>query len=66
MTTRPKEAERAYTPAQVAELKGVSKEFVYRAIRATSGNVLAAKRIGKGYRIAASAVEAWWAGMADA
>lgn len=60
-----REAERAYTIAEVAELKGVSKEYVRRAIRATEGNVLAAKRIGKGYRISASAIEAWWAGLED-
>jgi excisionase family DNA binding protein len=65
-TPRVKEAERAYTAAQVAELKGVSKEFVYQAIRATSGNALPAKRIGKGYRITASDVESWWAGLEDA
>jgi excisionase family DNA binding protein len=66
MTTKVREAEKAYTIAQVAELKGVSQEFVRRAVRATGGNILAAKRVGKGYRISASAIEAWWSGLEDA
>lgn len=65
-TPRVKEAERAYTAAQVADLKGVSKEYVYRAIRATEGNRLPAKRVGKGYRITATDVESWWEGQEDA
>jgi excisionase family DNA binding protein len=59
-------AERAYTIAEVAELKGVSKDFVRRAIRATSGNVLPAKRVGRHYRIGATALEEWWSRMEDA
>lgn len=66
MSPQIKTAERAYTIAQVAEIKGVSPDFVRAAIRATEGNALAAKKIGRGYRISASAVEAWWDGMADA
>jgi excisionase family DNA binding protein len=65
-TPKIREAERAYTIQQVAELKGVSRDFVRQAIRRTDGNVLLAKRVGKGYRIAASAVEDWWAGLEDA
>lgn len=61
-----REAEKAYSITEVAELKGISPDFVRRAIRATSGNVLAAKRVGRGYRISASAVEAWWANLEDA
>lgn len=61
-----REAERAYTIQEVAELKGVSRGFVREAIKRTDGNVLMAKKVGKGYRISASAVEAWWAGLEDA
>lgn len=66
MSAKSREAERAYTIQQVAELKGVSPGFVREAIRRTEGNVLLAKKVGKGYRIAASAVESWWAGLEDA
>ncbi len=60
------EAERAYTIVEVAALKGVSPDYVRNAIRATSGNTLAAKRVGRGYRISATAVDAWWSGLDDA
>jgi len=63
---RVKEAERAYSITEAADLKGVSPDTIRRAIRATSGQVLAAKRVGRGYRIAASALEAWWASLDDA
>lgn len=65
-TPKVKEAERAYTIQQVAELKGVSPDYVRAAIKATEGNTLPAKKVGRGYRISASAVEAWWSGMDDA
>lgn len=70
MSAVQKVAERAYTVEEVAELKGVSKEYVARAIRATEGNTLAAKNISTSkkvprYRISASAVETWWAGLPD-
>lgn len=61
-----KTAERAYTIVEVAEIKGVSPDYVRNAIRATEGNTLAAKKVGRGYRISASAVEAWWSAMDDA
>lgn len=66
MSAKIKEAERAYSIQEVAELKGISPDFVRRAIRATEGNVLAAKMVGSRYRISASAVEAWWANLDDA
>lgn len=66
MSPTVKQAERAYTIAQVADLKGVSPDFVRAAIKRTSGNVLVAKKVGRGYRISATAVEAWWAGLEDA
>lgn len=66
MTSPVKTAERAYTIPQAAELKEVSPDYIRSAIRATSGNVLAAKKVGRSYRISASALEAWWNGLADA
>lgn len=59
------EAERAYTIAEVAELKSVSQGFVRKALNATEGPSLAAKKVGKSYRIGASAIEAWWAALPD-
>ena len=63
MTTR--EAERVYTTAQAAEVKAVSEKTITRAIKATD-NGLAAKRVGRGYRIKASDLDAWFDGLADA
>jgi excisionase family DNA binding protein len=59
------EAEKAYTIAQVAEMKNVSQGYVRKAINATKGPSLAAKKVGKGYRISASALEEWWASLPD-
>lgn len=59
-------AEAAYTIHEAAELKRVSPNFVRNAIRATEGNVLRAKKVGKGYRISASALEEWFDGLEDA
>lgn len=64
--TAPKVAEVAYTIDEAAALKRVGPDTIRKAIRATSGNTLAAKKVGRGYRIAASALEAWWDGLADA
>ena len=64
MSTRAAEA--AYSIAEAADLKGVSPGYVRNAIRATEGNVLHAKKVGRGYRISASALEAWWEGHEDA
>lgn len=66
MSPQVKQAERAYTIVEAAELKSVSPDFVRAAIRAKEGNTLPAKKIGRGYRITASALEAWWDRMADA
>ncbi len=63
---RPVVAEEAYTVVEAAALKRVSPDLIKRAIRATEGNVLKAKVLGKGYRISASALEEWWAGVEDA
>jgi excisionase family DNA binding protein len=59
-------AEEAYTVTEAAALKRVSPDLIKRAIRATEGNTLRAKKVGRGYRIPASALEAWFDGLADA
>lgn len=59
-------AERAYSLAEAADLKSVSQDTLRRAIRATEGNVLRAKKIGRGYRISASALEDWFEGLDEA
>lgn len=68
MTTR--QAERAYSLQEAAELKSVSVDTLRRAIRSQGGDdapvPLRAKKIGKGYRIAASALEEWFEGLAEA
>ena len=64
--TPPKVAEKAYTLAEAAELKSVSIGYLRKAIKATDGNTLAAKRVGKEYRVTASALEAFWSGLDDA
>lgn len=60
------EAERSHTVAEVCQLKSVSKNFVLAAIHRTDGSGLRAKKVGKGYRIDASAINEWWAAMPDA
>lgn len=59
-------AEAAYTITEAAGLKRVSPDLIRRAIHATAGPTLRAKRVGKGYRIAASALEDWWNQLEDA
>lgn len=59
-------AEPAYTIAEAAALKGVSPDYVRRAIHRTEAPFLRAKKVGKSYRIAASALEEWWASLPDA
>lgn len=59
-------AEEAYTIDEAAALKRVSPGFIRKAIRRTEGNVLRAKRVGKGYRIPASALEEWFEELPDA
>jgi excisionase family DNA binding protein len=61
-----RQSEESYTVAQVAAMKNVSQGFVRQAIHATEGAVLRAKKLGKGYRIDASAVDAWWKDLPDA
>jgi excisionase family DNA binding protein len=59
-------AERAYTLVEAAEIKSVSRDLLLRAIKATEGNTLPAKKVGKGYRVSASDLDAWYDGLADA
>ena len=60
------QAEEAYTIVEAAKIKRVSPDLIRRAIKATEGATLKAKRIGKGYRISASALEEWWNALDDA
>lgn len=62
----PRTAERAYTLQEAAEMKSVSRDLILRAIKATEGNALAAKKVGKGYRVKASDLDAWYEGLEDA
>lgn len=66
MTTKVREAEKAYTLEEAAALLSISKDTLRRAIKATGGNVLPAKLIGGRYRIRASALDAWFDGLEDA
>lgn len=66
MTTKVREAEKAYTLDEAAALLSISKDTLRRAIKATSGNVLPAKLVGGRYRIRASALDAWFDGLEDA
>lgn len=68
-------AEEAYTIDEAAALKRVSAGFIRKAIRSTGEPdpktgirvvPLRAKRVGKGYRIPASALEEWFDGLQDA
>lgn len=59
-------AEEAYTIPEAAALKRVSPDLIRRAIKATEGATLKAKKVGKGYRISASALEDWWNQLEDA
>lgn len=64
MTTT--EAEAAYTIAEAAELKRVSPDLIRRAIKSTEPPFIRAKKVGRGYRISASALDAWFASLEDA
>jgi excisionase family DNA binding protein len=59
-------AEEAYTIAEAAAIKRVSPDLIRRAIKATEAPFLKAKKIGRGYRISASELDAWWAKLEDA
>lgn len=59
-------AERAYTLQEAAEVKSVSRDLILRAIKAAKGNTLPAKKVGKGYRVKASDLDAWYERLEDA
>lgn len=59
-------AVRAYTINQAAELKGVSPDYIRKAIHAAEGPFVEAKMVGRRYMISATALEAWWAMLPDA
>lgn len=61
-----KEAEQVYTLDEAARRKSVSKDTLRRAIHASEGNTLAAKKIGRGYRVKASDLDAWYDRLEDA
>lgn len=56
-------AEKVYDTAAAAEIKSVNKESLLRAIRADK---LRAKKWGRGYRIKASDLDAWFDSLDDA
>lgn len=59
-------AERAYSIPEAAALKGVSADTIRQAIKATVPPLIRAKKVGRGYRISASALEDWWNQLEDA
>jgi excisionase family DNA binding protein len=59
-------AEEAYTITEAAAIKRVSPDLIRRAIRATEPPFLCAKKVGKGYRIRASALDDWFESLPDA
>ena len=60
-----RDAEPAYTITEAAVIKRVSPDLIRRAIKATSGATLRAKRVGNGYRISATALEDWFDSLPD-
>ena len=66
MTDTRVKAEEAYTIQEAAAIKRVGPDTIRRAIKATQGATLKAKKVGKGYRISASALEDWWEQLEDA
>lgn len=61
-------AERAYTLAEAAEIKSVSVDTLRRAIHSTDPKVahLVAKKVGRDYRVSASALDDWFDRLTDA
>lgn len=64
--TSAREAEAAYTIPEAAARKSVSPDTIRRAIRATEPPFLRARKVGRGYRIDASALDAWWQSLPEA
>lgn len=59
-------AENAYTIAQAAQVKAVSPDTIRKAIHATEGPTLHAKKVGNSYRISAKALDTWFNNLPDA
>ncbi len=66
MTAAPREAEPAYTIPEAAAIKRVSPDTIRRAIHSTEPPFLRARKIGRGYRIDASSLDAWWQSLPEA
>lgn len=64
MTTRV--AEEVYKLDEAAKIKSVSVDMLKRAIKATKGNTLEAKMVGRTYRVKASDLDAWYDALDDA
>lgn len=62
----PATAQRAFSVAAAADLKGVSQDTIRRAVRATEPPFLRAKKVGGRIRIAEDELEAWWTSLEDA
>lgn len=59
-------AEQVYDLREAAAIKRVSVDTLRRAIKAVEGNVLPAKKSGKGYTVKASELDAWYDRQPDA
>lgn len=59
-------SEAAYTIPQAAAIKSVSPDFIRKAIHRTAPPFLRAKKVGKSYRINATALDEWWNQLEDA
>lgn len=59
-------AEAAYTIPQAAAIKNVSPDYIRKAIHRTKPPFLHAKKVGKSYRINATALDEWWSTLEDA
>jgi excisionase family DNA binding protein len=56
----------AYDIATAAQVSGVSPDTIRRAIHATQGATLTAKKVGRKYLIPRTALEAWLTNLPDA
>lgn len=61
--TKAPTVEQRHTPEEAAALIRCSKDFILAAIRS---GALPAKKLGKGYRIKGSDLDAWYDGLDDA
>lgn len=63
-------AERVYDLQEVAAIKSVHPDTLKRAIKASKAEpgkpILKAKKVGRGYRVKASDLDAWFDGLDDA